>query len=149
MHIPLRLGLQHSLTPLTMNFMRALSRLLILAAFLFGVYYFYVKRMPATESSVAPTQEINLTGVTGDLLQIAEAERAYMALNNHCASLEEMIASGSISMTRTERDGYSYSIACSGDDFTATARHAPAPAGSPIRYPNLAVDSTLLVHEIN
>jgi hypothetical protein len=30
-----------------------------------------------------------------------------------------------------------------------TARHAPAPAGSPIRYPNLAMDSDMQVHELN
>src|SRR2546430_12331268 len=42
------------------------------------------------------------------------------------------------SMTRAERDGYSYTLECLGGEFTATARHLPAPAGSPIRYPNLA-----------
>jgi hypothetical protein len=52
-------------------------------------------------------------------------------------------------MSRSERDGYTYSVECSSGDFTATARHAPAPAGSPIRYPNLAIDASMQVHEIN
>jgi len=51
-------------------------------------------------------------------------------------------------MTRTERDGYSYAVECSGAGFTVAARHLPAPAGSPIRYPKLAIDSSMQVHEI-
>jgi len=129
--------------------MRALASLLVVAALLFGVYFFYLKRMPASEPGVAPTQEISLTGVRGDLLQIAQAERGYMALNSQCATLPELISSNSLSMSRSERDGYAYSIECSGADFTVTARHAPAPANSPIRYPNFAIDATMTIHEIN
>ena len=51
-------------------------------------------------------------------------------------------------MTRAERDGFSYSVECSTGNFTVSARHLPAPAGSPIRYPNLAIDSSMNVHEI-
>jgi hypothetical protein len=52
-------------------------------------------------------------------------------------------------MTRTERDGYSYSVECSSSEFNAIARHASVSAGSPIRYPNLAVDQNMQVHEMN
>jgi len=128
--------------------MRALASLLVVAALLFGVYFFYLKRMPA-EPGVAPPQEISLTGVRSDLLQIAQAERGYMALNSRCVSLTELISSNSMSMSRTERDGYVYSIECSGADFTVTARHAPASADSPVRYPNFAIDGTMTIHEIN
>lgn len=105
--------------------------------------------MPTTDSGTAPTQAISLTGVRSDLLQIAQAERGYIATNGHCASLEELISSNSLSKTRTERDGYSYTVECSAGEFTAAARHLPAPAGSPIRYPNLAIDSNMQVHEID
>lgn len=128
--------------------MRSLVGVLVGAALLFVVYHFYMKGMPATDSGTAPTQAINLTGVRTDLLQIADAEHGYIATNGHCASLDELISSNSISMTRTERDGYSYAVQCSGGDFTATARHLPAPAGSPIRYPNLAIGSDMQVREI-
>jgi hypothetical protein len=71
-------------------------------------------------------------------------------LNDHCASLDELISSHSLTMERPERDGYSYTIQCSGTaDFTAIARHAPAPEGSPIRYPTLAIDHTMQVREVN
>jgi len=53
-------------------------------------------------------------------------------------------------MTRTERDGYSYTLECSGGDFTAAApASAPHRQAPPIRYPNLAIDATMQVHEIN
>jgi hypothetical protein len=149
-HIPLRHDLPRAFRASTMPLMRVLASLLVVASFLFGAYYFYVKKLPSSEPGIAPTQEISLTGVTGDLMQIAEAERAYMALNGHCGSLEELTSSSNtLPVSRTERDGYFYSIQCSGENFTATARHAPAPAGSSLRYPNLAVDATMQVHEIN
>ncbi len=129
--------------------MRSLVGVLVGAAFLFVVYHFYLKSMPATDNGTAPTQAISLTGVRTDLLQIAQAERGYIATNGHCVSLDELISSNSLSMTRTERDGYSYMVECSGGEFTAAARHLPAPAGSPIRYPNLAIDATMQIHEID
>jgi hypothetical protein len=129
--------------------MRFLLGILVGAALLFVVYHFYLQRLPTTDEGTAPTQAISLTGVRMDLLQIADGEHGYIATNGHCASLDELISSKSISMTRTERDGYSYEIACSGNGFTATARHRPAPAGSPIRYPNFSIDSSLELHEID
>ncbi|HYL83829.1 MAG TPA: hypothetical protein VE263_06320 [Candidatus Angelobacter sp.] len=129
--------------------MRGLVAILVAAAAVFGIYHYYFKSMPTTDPGTAPTQAISLTGVRSDLLQIAQAERGYIALNGHCASLSELISSNSLSVPRTERDGYSYSVDCSGNEFTATARHLPAPAGSPIRYPNLAIDNNMQVGEIN
>jgi hypothetical protein len=129
--------------------MRALVAILVATGLLFGVYHYYFKKMPSTDEGTAPTQAISLTGVRTDLLQIAQAERAYIALNGQCAQLELLTSSNSLAMSRPERDGYSYSIECSGGDFSVTARHAPAPAGSPIRYPTLAIDQSMQVHEVN
>jgi hypothetical protein len=129
--------------------MRALVAILVAAAVVFCVYHYYFKKMPTSDEGTAPTQAISLTGVRTDLLQIAQAERAYIALNGQCASLELLTSSNSLALSRPERDGYTYSIECSGGDFSATARHAPAPAGSPIRYPTLAIDQSMQVHEVN
>jgi hypothetical protein len=84
-----------------------------------------------------------------DLLQVAQAERSYEALNGKCASMDELLSSNSLTMSKPERDGYAYTVECSGNDFTVFARHAAAPEGSPIRYPNLAIDQTMQVHEVN
>jgi hypothetical protein len=129
--------------------MRLLAMLLVFSALLFGAYVFYLKKLPTTDSGTASTQAISLTGVRSDLLQIAQAERANVASNGSCASLPNLISSNVLTTTRTERDGYTYSVECSSAEFNAVARHAPAPAGSPIRYPNLAVDQNMQVHEVN
>jgi hypothetical protein len=63
-------------------------------------------------------------------------------------SMDELLTSGSMSMSRPEREGYTYSVECSGNDFTATAHHAPAPAGSSIRYPNMVIDQSMQVREV-
>ncbi|HEV7514003.1 MAG TPA: hypothetical protein VGO27_20075 [Candidatus Acidoferrum sp.] len=129
--------------------MRVLALLVVSSALLVGAYVFYLKKLPTTDSGTTATQAISLTGVRSDLLQIAQAERAYVASNGSCAALPDLISSNILAMTRTERDGYGYSVECSNAEFNAVARHAPAPAGSPIRYPNLAVDQNMQVHEVN
>jgi hypothetical protein len=129
--------------------MRVVAVLVAVAFVALGVYYYSLRRMPTTDAGTAPTQAVSLTGVRADLLQIAQAERANAALSSRCASLSELISSGSLSMSRPERDGYSYTIECSGPaDFVVTARHARAAADSPIRYPTLAVDQSMQIREL-
>ena len=129
--------------------MKGLAVILVAAAILFGAFHYYFQKMPTTDKGTAPTQAISLTGVRSDLLQIAQAERAYIALNGNCVSLDELVSSNSLSVPRTGRDGYAYSVECSGVQFNATALHQPAPAGSPIRYHNLAIDANMQISEIN
>ncbi len=129
--------------------MRALLSLLVVTLVIGGAYYFSVRRMPAVAQGTAPTQAISLVGVQNDLLQIAHAERYYIVEHTACGSLDELISSATLSMTRPERDGYTYSVECSGANFTVRAQHAPASEGSPIRYPSFAVDQTLQVRETN
>jgi hypothetical protein len=128
--------------------MRALAMILVAAAILFGVYQYYLKKMPTTDPGTASTQAISLTGVRSDLLQIAQSERQTIALNNKCLSLDELASADTVTMKRQGRDGYAYRIECSGADFQVIAEHPPAPPDSPIRYPTLAVDSLMQVHEI-
>ncbi|HVM74528.1 MAG TPA: hypothetical protein VMT75_02725 [Candidatus Saccharimonadales bacterium] len=129
--------------------MKGIVSIIVVAAILLGVYYFYLKRLPTTDSGTAATQAISLTGVRSDLLQIGQAERSNIALNGKCASLDELVSSGALTMTRTGRDGYTYQISCSGgSDFQVIAEHPPAAAGSNIRYPKLALDATMQVQEV-
>ena len=129
--------------------MRGFGNLLFTALIVGGIFYFYVKQMPTTDKGTAPTQAISLTGVRMDLLQIGQAERSYMSQTGRCGSLDDLTSSNSLTMSQSGRDGYSYSVDCSGMTFNVTANHAPAPAGSPIRYPILALDQTLQVREVN
>ncbi len=128
--------------------MRAIAGLLAAVALAAGVYYYYVKKMPTTDEGTSPTQAISLTGVRSDLLQIAQAERGNVALNSKCASLDELISDGSLTMNKKERDGYTYQVTCSGTDFEVTAEHPAALAGSGIRYPKLAIDPSMQVREV-
>jgi hypothetical protein len=129
--------------------MRALVGILVSAAVLFGVYQYYLRQMPVTDAGTTPTQAISLTGVRSDLLQIAQAERSNIALNTSCVSLDSLISTGALNVARRERDGYTYQVNCSGSDFQIVAQHPPAPEGSPIRYPTLAIDSTMQVQEVS
>jgi|ERR671925_1101481 hypothetical protein len=129
--------------------MKALATLLVAAAVVYAVFRYYFQKMPTTDEGTAPTQAITLTGVRADLLQIATAERAFVALNSRCAALSELASSSDLPVPRAGRDGYTYSVECSGEQFAVSARHQPAPAGSSIRYPNLSVDDNMQVKEIN
>ncbi len=129
--------------------MRLLALLLVFVGIGFGIYQYSLKKMPSTDPGTAPTQAISLTGVRGDLLQIGQAERSFQALNDHCASIDELISSKSLTMERPERDGYSYTVDCgSAGDFSATARHAAASTNPGVRYPTLGVDQTMQVREL-
>jgi len=128
--------------------MRALAGILVAAAVAFAIYEYSLKRLPTTDQGTAPTQAISLTGVRSDLLQIAQAERGEIALNSKCASLDELISSRALAVTRKDRDGYTYSVNCSGSDFEVVAEHPPALEGSGIRYPKLAIDSSMQVREV-
>jgi hypothetical protein len=129
--------------------MRAFALILVAAAIMGGIYFYYLKKMPSTDSGTAPTQAISLTGVRMDITQIAQAERTYVTSNGHCVNLDELSSSGLVNLARTERDGYTYEIRCgSGNDFVVTARHAPAPPDSPIRYPILSIDQNMQVREV-
>lgn len=129
--------------------MKGLAVLLLAAAVAYGAFHFYFQTMPTTDEGTAPTEAITLTGVRADLLQIATAERAFIALNSRCAALNELASSSDLPVPRAGRDGYSYTVECAGEQFSVSARHPAAPAGSSIRYPHLSVDDNMQVNEIH
>ena len=128
--------------------MKIFASLLVTTGLLFAIYVLYLKRMPTAAEGTVTTQAISLTGVKMDLLQIAKAEHNSIGVDGHCMNMEELLASGSMSLSRPERDGYTYTVECSGNDFTVTARHAPAPAGSGIRYPTMMIDQSMEAREV-
>jgi hypothetical protein len=129
--------------------MKGIVGIIAVAGVLLGIYQYYLKRLPTTDAGTASTQAISLTGVRTDLLQIAQAERGNIALNGNCASLDELISSGALTMNLRGRDGYTYQVSCSGSaDFHVIAEHPSAPADSGIRYPKLAIDSMMQIQEV-
>lgn len=130
--------------------MRAIAGILVAAALALGIYYFYLKSLPAADRGTLATQSISLTGVKNDLIAIAQAERLYVAQNGSCAGMDTLTSSGALSATKSGRDGYTYAVDCSGVNFRITASHRPAQAGTPsVHYPTMSVDQTMEIHQID
>src|SRR5208282_1230116 len=104
--------------------MRGLAGLLVVVVVGFLVYRVYLsQRLPKEEGGGSPISAISATGVKNDLIAIAQAERAYLAEHGSYASLGDLTSSGALTMTRTGRDGYTYSIDTQAGGFTVTARY--------------------------
>ena len=84
-----------------------------------------------------------LTGVRGDLLGIANAERQYNAEEGHYGSLDDMVAAHLIPV-RSERPPFSYDVQTTPSGFRATATRSGA--GSPAQ---LWIDETMEIQSSN
>ena len=91
-----------------------------------------------------PRAAIDITGVKNDLLRMAQAERAYWAMNNSYTSLEELVRTGDLVVDPSRgRDGYSYSASYTEQSFTITATYSGPASG----MPSIFIDQTLQVSE--
>jgi hypothetical protein len=121
--------------------------LLLSAAIGMGVYYMYLKQATPTGGATA-IQSISTTGVQMDLNAIAQAERGYFAQNGSYGSMDQLVSSGSLTMARTGRDGYTYTVDASATGFTATAKWTPQTSAQEVlHYPTFVVDQTNQVHQ--
>jgi hypothetical protein len=98
--------------------------LLVVALIAVLVYKFYFSKT-GDGGTATPMQTIDVVGVKNDLLAIAQAERLYQAQHGNYASLEELNSSGAMSVTKTNRDGYTYEVQTTAADFHVIA-HCPA-----------------------
>lgn len=98
----------------------------LLAVALIGalVYKYYLSQ-PQAPGEATPAQTIDVVGVKNDLVAIAQAERLYQAEHGAYASLDELTTSGAMSMKKPGRDGYTYEVQTSAQNFQAIA-HCPA-----------------------
>jgi hypothetical protein len=134
-----------------MRSMTGLISILLVAAIGIGGYLFFLKQAAPGPGMVA-TQAISVTGVKNDLIAFAQAERMYFVQNGSYADLATLASSGTMNITRTSRDGYTYFVESSGNAFTVTARYtAPPlemPAGvAPPHFPTFTVDQSMEVHQ--
>jgi len=131
--------------------MKSLVGILITAAISLGIYMYTLKQAAPAPGMVV-TQIPSMVGVKNDLISIAQAERMYFAENNAYADLPTLTSSGTMSMMRTSRDGYTYKIDTSGSGFTATATYTPPPVDNPghtapPRFPTYSIDQTMELHQ--
>ena len=133
--------------------MMRLLGLLVVAGLGLGIYLYTLKQA-APGPGMVVTQNISLTGVRTDLSSIAQAERMYYTQNGSYADLPTLASSGTMNITRTSRDGYTYSAVPSGDTFTVTATYTPPPVENPAgvtppHFPTFTVDQTMEVHQVD
>jgi hypothetical protein len=115
---------------------------LLIVALLAGVVYKYYFANLQSAGTGTPAQTIDIVGVKNDLLGIAQAERAHLAEHGSYASLEELTSSGELTMKRSSRNGYTYSVETGDQTFRAIA-HCPTAT-----YPgcsNFTVDQSMEV----
>jgi hypothetical protein len=126
--------------------MRGFVGLVATLVIAFLVYRVYVSQTLSKEAGGStPMQAISTTGVKNDLVAIAQAERAYLSEHGSYASLDELISSNTMSMTRRSRDGYNYSVETQGGAFTVTARYS-----GPITPPpsSFVIDQSMEVRRV-
>jgi hypothetical protein len=131
--------------------MRSVVSLLVVALIALAGYSYYLKTAtPAAGSGQVVTQAISTTGVEMDLNAIAQSERMYFAQHGSYAPLDQLVSSGTMNISGSGRDGYTYSVNASSRGFVVTATHPDIPAGviqgsSAIHYPTITVDQTMQV----
>jgi hypothetical protein len=120
--------------------------LVVALAIGFVIYRMYLSQtLPKEEGGGSPIQAINTTGVKNDLIAIAQAERTYLAEHGSYASLGELTSSGAMTMTRSGRDGYTYSVETQAGGFMVTARYSGPLSPPPSNY---AIDQSMEVHAV-
>lgn len=97
---------------------------------------FYIYTQQAQSSSQAlgannPKAAVNITAVRTDLMTIAQAERGYFALEGKYGSLDDLISSKSLTISR-ERPPYTYDVETGSGGFRVIAtRHGDDASGAP------------------
>jgi hypothetical protein len=133
--------------------MKGLIGLLVIAAIGLGIYMYTLKQA-APGAGMVVTQNISVVGVKNDLIAIAQAERMYYTQNGSYADLPTLTSTGTMNITRSSRDGYTYSAAPSGNAFTVTATYTAPPVENPAgvtppHFPTFTIDQTMEVHQVD
>ena len=126
--------------------MRALGSLLALLAVVAIGLFIYRSQFTGPGDVTQGTGNVraaaDITGVKNDLLAMAQAERAYMALNGRYASLADLRQSGDLMIDPArDRQGYYYSAQVSERSFLITATYTGPATG----MPTLSIDESMQV----
>jgi hypothetical protein len=110
------------------------------------VFYLYTKQAQSIASIGGGTTiqaAENMTGVKGDLLSIANAERVFNATEGHYGSIDDLVT-GHYMPPRADRPPFSYDLQTTGSEFRVTAtRSGP---GSPSQ---MWIDETMEIQSSN
>ncbi len=118
----------------------------LVAALAVGMYI-YSKQIQSTSATAGannPKAAVNITGVRTDLMAIAQAERHHFATEGKYASLDELVSSHSITISR-QRPPYTYELETSSGGFRVVAtRSTDDGSGMPAQ---LSVDENMEFNE--
>jgi hypothetical protein len=106
-----------------------------------GFYAYNASLTSAGVTQAPPQQQIDVVDIRSNLLQIAQAERIYLAAHGSYATLEQL--QQETPSIGTDNRGYQFAIAIDGvRGFTVTA--TPTDPSKP-GWPTLTIDETLQV----
>jgi hypothetical protein len=95
-------------------------------------------------SATSPQEQIDVTGIRMALLEIAQAERTYVATHGTYGTLEQLRSDGAPALG-TDRRGYRFELELNGSEsFRATAMPTDS---SKSGWPTLTVDPSMQVTE--
>jgi hypothetical protein len=120
----------------------SLIGLLVVAAVVGLTYKYYFSQNQQAAPISHPQQTIDVTGVKNDLLGMAQAERIYQTEHNSYGSLDDLVSSGTMTMKKPGRDGYTYKAEASVESFRIVARCPSATVPGCTSY---AIDQTMEV----
>jgi len=116
-----------------------LSVVIVLAIGLY-LYSKQVQSSSAPAGANTPKAAITITGVRNDLVSIASAERRYFAGEGKYASLDELISTKYVTVSR-QRPPYTYTVQISSGGFRVVATRSGADtSGTPAQ---LSVDENM------
>jgi hypothetical protein len=108
--------------------------------------YLYNAQLKSTlaPGAASPQEQIDVTGIRMALLEIATAERTYVAAHGTYGTFEQLRADGAPALG-TNRRGYTFQLDLNGSQgFTATA----TPTDSNTQgWPTLSIDASMQIAE--
>ena len=117
-----------------------LSLVVVVAIGLFIYRSYFTGSGDVTMGTNNPRAAVDITGVEMDLNAMAQAERAFQALNGRYATLEELRSSETLQVDPARgRQGYTYSADVSDRHFSITAAYS----GPATDMPTLSIDETM------
>jgi hypothetical protein len=122
---------------------RSLGIIGLLIVLVVGSYLYIQQAKSSSQQAGNPRAAVDVTGVKMDLLNMAQAERAHFARENHYASLDDLHSAGDLTVLKDRRGFYTYSASYSDSGFRITATYSGPP--NPEAPQTLGIDESMQV----
>ena len=126
--------------------MKATAGFLGIVLALGAAFYLYNAQLTRSAGAAAasPQEQIDVTGIRMALLEIAQAERTYVAAHGAYGTFEQLRAEGAPALG-TDRRGYTFQLEVDGSQtFKATATPTD---GNKQGWPTLTIDASMQIGE--